>query len=74
MDEAWAPARFPPGWAFVVQLQGGTPFAAARLRGRVEHVASGRACHFGSLEAMRVFMESVMVPPGGQGPPPSAAP
>lgn len=72
MDEVAASASLPPDWAFVVQLHGGTPFAPALLRGRVEHVASGRACDFGSLEAMRVFMEAVMAPPADPDPAPRA--
>ena len=69
MADASVTAGLPPDWAFVVQLRGGTPFAAALLRGRVEHVASGRACDFESLEAMRVFMELVMVLPPAADPP-----
>lgn len=73
MDEVSALASLPPDWAFVVQLHRGTPFDAALLRGRIEHVASGRASHFGSLEAMRVFMEQVMSSPAGLHPPPPPA-
>jgi hypothetical protein len=62
MNDVSVPVSLPPDWAFVVQLQGGTPFDAALLRGRIEHVASGRACTFESLEAMRAFMEQVMLP------------
>ena len=63
MIDASDRANLPPDWAFVVQLRGGTSFAAALLCGRVEHVASGRACDFESLEALRVFMEHVMALP-----------
>jgi hypothetical protein len=61
------PGPFPPDWAFVLQLRFGTPFASDRLCGRIEHVRSGQAGLFASLEEARAFMERVMaaaaVPP-----------
>ena len=60
MAERPSPASFPPGWAFVVQLRARTSFDAAQLRGRIEHVQTGHACLFGSLEEARAFMERVM--------------
>jgi hypothetical protein len=47
-------------WAFVVQLRQGTSFTGDHLCGRAEHVTSGKACLFTSLEDMRAFMEGVM--------------
>lgn len=47
-------------WAFVLQLREGTSFRAEALCGRVEHVSSGRAALFDSLESARAFMEDVM--------------
>lgn len=59
---------FPPDWAFVLQLHAHTPFAADRLCGRIEHVQSGQASLFASLEEARAFMERVMA--GAATPPP----
>ena len=42
--------------AFVVQLHAEAQVAAGRFRGRVEHVTSGRATHFDSLEALVAFI------------------
>jgi hypothetical protein len=53
-------APLTPGWAFVIQLRRGTRFTAEQLCGRIEHVVSGRACLFDSLEGARTFMELVM--------------
>ena len=55
-----AEAPLTPDWAFVIQLRQGTAFTADHLCGRIEHVVSGRACLFGSLERARSFMELVM--------------
>jgi len=66
MDDTPPLASFPPGWAFVVQLRAGTSFDAAQLRGRIEHVQTGHACLFGSLEEARAFMERVMAPVEGR--------
>lgn len=53
-------APLAPTWAFVLQLREGTSFDAAALRGRIEHIASGKASDFASLEEVRVFMQGVM--------------
>lgn len=64
--DAGPPAPLAPEWAFVVQLRQGTSFAAGALSGRIEHVVSGKASLFESLEEARVFMERVMsTAPGG---------
>lgn len=68
MDDTPPLASFPPEWAFVVQLRADTPFAATLLRGRIEHVKTGNACLFGSLEEARAFMERVMAPAAGPSP------
>jgi hypothetical protein len=52
-------ARLSPQWAFVLQLREGTSFAPAHLCGRIEHVSSGQACLFDSLDDARTFMERV---------------
>jgi hypothetical protein len=54
-----------PEWAFVVQLRLGTLFDAPNLSGRIEHVVSGQASLFDSLEEVRAFMERVLVAPEG---------
>jgi hypothetical protein len=53
-------ARLSPLWAFVVELREGTSFEASRMHGRIEHVSSGQACLFSSMEQARSFMEAVM--------------
>jgi hypothetical protein len=45
---------------FVVQLYTETDVEAGRVAGRVEHVVSGRATHFPSLEALLAFIASVL--------------
>jgi hypothetical protein len=42
--------------AFVVQLHAEAQIEAGRFKGRVEHVTSGRATHFDSLEALVAFI------------------
>jgi hypothetical protein len=54
------PAPLSPQWAFVVQLREGTSLAADRMQGRVEHIMSGQASVFNSLEEVRAFMERVL--------------
>lgn len=53
-------APLAPTWAFVLQLREGTSFEPAELRGRIEHIASGKASDFASWEEARVFMKGVM--------------
>ena len=54
--------RLPPQGAFVVQFGSDTDPAAHRLSGRVEHVVSGRASRFESLEALLDFIARVLRP------------
>jgi hypothetical protein len=49
-----------PDWAFVLQLRQGTSFTSDNICGRIEHVVSGQACLFDSLEQARSFMELTM--------------
>src|SRR5262245_3638290 len=42
--------------AFVVHLRPGTLPEEGRIAGRVEHVASGRSIHFGSLPELLTFL------------------
>jgi hypothetical protein len=46
--------------AFVVQFRAETAVAAGRLVGRVEHVASGPATTFDTLDALLVFIAHVL--------------
>ncbi len=58
------PASFPaplsPQWAFVVQLREGTALTPDALQGRAEHIVSGQATLFVSLEELMAFMEQVL--------------
>jgi hypothetical protein len=47
-------------WAFVVQFQSDTVFEQGHLEGRVEHVVSGQAITFQSLETLLAFMAQVL--------------
>ena len=53
-------APLSPHWAFVVQFRVGTDVERGRLEGRVEHVVSGQAIHFSSLEELLAFMGRVL--------------
>ena len=56
-------------WAFVVQLRQGTALTPEALPGRVEHIVSGQATRFTSLEELWVFLAQVLTrltdPPQG---------
>ena len=51
---------FSPDHAFVVQFHAETQVEAGQLVGRVEHVVSGQAAHFQSLEALLAFLARVL--------------
>jgi hypothetical protein len=53
-------APLTPPWAFVVQLRQGTALSPEAIQGRVEHIVSGQASLFSSLEEARAFMERVL--------------
>ena len=57
-------APLAPHWAFVVQLREGTALTPKGLHGRVEHIVSGQAARFTSLEELRAFMAQVLAAPG----------
>ena len=46
--------------AFVVHFRLSTDIAQGRIEGRVEHVVSGQAAHFSSLEELLAFMARVL--------------
>lgn len=52
--------------AFVVQIHAAAPVADRSLAGRVEHVVSGRATHFGSVDELLAFMARVLDVPDSQ--------
>ena len=47
-------------WAFVVQLREGTALTPEGLHGRVEHIVSGQAALFTSLEELGAFMAQAL--------------
>ena len=49
-----------PPWAFVVQFRVETDLAQECCTGRVEHVVSGQAAHFESLEELLAFLTRVL--------------
>jgi hypothetical protein len=49
----------------VVQLRQGTALTPEALHGRVEHIVSGQAMLFTSLEELRAFMAQVLTLCGG---------
>jgi hypothetical protein len=51
---------FSPYCAFVVQFGEATELEAGHMVGRVEHVASGQAMHFESLDALLTFLARVL--------------
>lgn len=58
--------------AFVVHLRANSDIAQGRLAGRVEHVVSGQATRFTSLEELLAFITQVLAtvrapPPGTLG-------
>jgi hypothetical protein len=53
----------------VVQLRQGTALTAHQLHGRIEHICSGQATTFRSLEEVRAFMERVLLATEAEKPP-----
>jgi len=53
-------AHFSAHWAFVVQFQSDTVVEQGHLTGRVEHVVSGQATAFQSLETLLAFIAQVL--------------
>jgi len=49
-----------PYRAFVVQFHTETKVACGQVSGRVEHVVSGQATHFASVEELLAFIEQVL--------------
>lgn len=57
-------APLSPHWAFVVQLREGTMLTPTAVYGRVEHIATGQAALFTSLEEARAFMARILAEMG----------
>jgi len=51
---------FAPAQAFVVQFGRETDLDTGRMAGRVEHVVSGKAARFQSLDELVAFMREVL--------------
>jgi hypothetical protein len=60
MPPANNPAHLSVHWAFVVQFQSDTVVEQGHLAGRVEHVVSGQATAFQSLETLLAFIAQVL--------------
>jgi prophage DNA circulation protein len=54
------PAPLSVHWAFVVQFQTDTAVEQGHVAGRVEHVVSGQAATFQSLETLLAFIAQVL--------------
>ena len=52
-----------PDWAFVLQLHEGTALVAGQLQGRIEHVTSGQADVFYSIDQALEFIRRVLSQP-----------
>jgi len=50
----------PSNRAFVIQLHGNSVVSRVRHRGRVEHLASGRATHFPDEDEFWAFVDGVL--------------
>ena len=55
-----AKRSLPVDRAFVVQLRATAAVAQGQLTGRVEHVLSGQAAHFRTLDELLAFMARVL--------------
>lgn len=62
------PSLLLPQWAFVVQFRTETDMERSRFVGRVEHVVSGQATRFQSLEELLAFVARVLTAVRAQSP------
>jgi hypothetical protein len=51
---------FPIQWTFVVQFAADTALGDAGLTGRVEHIVSGQATRFQSVEELLAFVTQIL--------------
>lgn len=59
-EDTAGPGPLSVHYAFLVHLRVESDVAHGRLAGRVEHVVSGQATHFHSLEELLAFMARVL--------------
>ena len=60
MPDTPEPPTLPVHRAFVVQFRAEAQVQCGHFAGRVEHVVSGQAMHFASLEELLAFMTKVL--------------
>ena len=60
MPPADNPAHLSVHWAFVVQFRSDAAVEQGHLAGRVEHVVSGQAADFQSLETLLAFIAQLL--------------
>jgi hypothetical protein len=53
---------YPTQRAFVVQIHVEADMAQGEVRGRVEHIVTGQATHFETVEALVQFIVQVLTP------------
>lgn len=51
---------YPTQRAFVVQIHAEADMAQGKVRGRVEHIVTGQATHFETVEALVQFIVQVL--------------
>jgi hypothetical protein len=49
-----------PRWAFVLQFRTGVDIEQGYCEGRIEHIVSGHATHFQSVEELLVFVTKTL--------------
>lgn len=59
-QESERPAPLAAGHAFVVQFRTDTDVQQGQITGRVEHIISGQASHFTSLDDLLAFIDRVL--------------
>lgn len=64
MEPTQLPALLSPHWAFVVQVRQGSGFTHDTLHGRIEHLVSGQAALFTSVEELVAFIEQTLTTQG----------
>lgn len=53
---------YPPNLVFMIQLSIDADPGRGRVMGRVEHIESGRSCHFASWQDVDAFVVQVLGP------------
>ena len=68
-QESERPAPLAAGHAFVVQFRTDTDVQQGHITGRVEHIISGQASHFSSLDDLLAFIDRVLTEVNNPPPP-----